>query len=94
MQDLPLKVGRVHRIGVDQSESPHTGRREIKRDRRTESTRSDAEYRGCFDSPLSLHSHFWHYQMAGITGQLLAVTSKGAGPLWTDDTLHHDKAVS
>jgi hypothetical protein len=44
IHDLPLQVGHVDRIEIDQANVPDSGRREVQRRRRTESARTDDQH--------------------------------------------------
>jgi hypothetical protein len=46
MNDLPLQVGKIHRIEINNPKPTDPGRRQIHRDGRAKSSRADAEHTG------------------------------------------------
>ena len=71
MDNLPLQIAQVHHIGIHHSDSAYTGRREIERDRRTESAGTHHQHARIHNLLLAFHTHILEQDMTGITLYLL-----------------------
>ncbi len=63
---LPLQVGEIHHIEIDQAKFAYARSREIQTQRRAEPTGSNQQYFRVFQLKLTLHAHFRHDQMAAV----------------------------
>ena len=73
MDDLPLQVGVVDYVEVDQAERAHPRRGQIKSQRRTEPARADAQHLRRFDLLLPLHADLGHDQMPRVAQDFVFV---------------------
>ena len=69
-RNLPLKIGEIHDVEINEAQLAHTRRREIQTERRTEPARADEQNLGVFQLELPLHADFGHDQMAAIAQNL------------------------
>ncbi len=77
VNDLPLQVGVVHHIEVDQAQRAHARGRQIQRQRRPQSARADAQHARGFQLLLPLHADLGHDQMARVAQDFVFVESYG-----------------
>ena len=73
VNDLPLQVGVVHHIEVDQAQRAHARGRQIQRQRRSQPARADAQHARRFQLLLALHAHLGHDQMARVAQDFVLV---------------------
>ena len=66
MDDLPLQVGEVHHIEVNQAQRAHAGRGQIQRERRAESAGAHAQHARRLQLLLPLHADLGHDQVARV----------------------------
>jgi hypothetical protein len=66
MNDLPLKIRKIHRIKIQQPNFPDARRGQIHRDRRTQTARPDAQHTRRADFFLPGHPHLGKNQMPRI----------------------------
>src|ERR1700682_3906027 len=71
MDNLPLQVGVIHHIEVDQPQSPYARSRKVERQRRSKTARADAQHARRFQLLLPLHAHLGHDQMARVAEDFL-----------------------
>ena len=71
MQYLPLQVSEVDDVEINDSQGPHTGSREIKRQRGAESACSDAKHLCIQELELSFHAHFWKDKVTFVAVDLV-----------------------
>ena len=87
MKNLALQIREIDPIEIDQSDRAHSRGREIKRGRRTEPARADAQDARGFDPALPGCVNFRHDQMPRITREFVgAAISPGA---FVDDAHAH-----
>lgn len=73
MQDLPLQVREVDRVGVDERERADSGRREIHRGRRAEAARADDDRMRIEKALLRLDADLVDEDVAGVAKELIVV---------------------
>jgi hypothetical protein len=73
VDDLPLQIGQVHRIVVDDGERAHPCRRQIRQGRSTQPARTDDERVALKQARLSLDADFVEQDMARVAQQLIVV---------------------
>ena len=73
MQNLPLQIGQINGITVDQRDLADPGRGEIERGRRAESAGTDDQGMCGDNSGLSFDTDFVQQDMPAVTQQLLVV---------------------
>ena len=66
VKNLPLKIGQVHDIAINEADSADTGCGEIERCRRTKSTCADQENLGLGDLLLPLATDLRQKNMAAV----------------------------
>src|SRR5204862_7051398 len=66
VDDLSLQIGVVHDIEVNNPQRSYAGRAQIKRHRRTQSARADAQYPGCLEPELTFHADLRHDEMPRV----------------------------
>ena len=71
MQDLPLEIGQVDNVEIDNAELTHTRRRQIQRERRTEASRPNREHSRRLQFQLPFHAHLGHDQMTAVAQDLV-----------------------
>src|SRR5258708_20909003 len=67
MQELPVKIAKINRILIHDSESPDAGGGEIKRCWRTQAAGSDAQYPRFFQSALTFFADLRKIDLARVT---------------------------
>ena len=70
MQDLSLQVGAIDDVAIDDRKRPDTGRRQVIRRGRTESTRSDQEHFGVEQFLLTLDADLRDEEMTAVALEL------------------------
>ncbi len=71
VDDLPLQIGVVDHVVVDQAQAADAGRGQIHRQRRAKAARADEQHRRRLQLLLPAHTHFGHDQMAAVALDLL-----------------------
>src|ERR1700752_275668 len=71
VDDLALQVRFFDHVEIDNANPSHPRRCEIHSHRRTETTRSDHQHAGGFQTTLPLHADLRHYQVTAVTQDLL-----------------------
>src|SRR5581483_8413681 len=71
VDDLPLQVGVVDDVEIDDTERTHACSAEIKRERRAEAAGSDAEHLRGLELELALHADLGHDQVARVAKDLV-----------------------
>ena len=71
VQDLPLEIGQVDNVEIDNAELTHTRRRQIQRERRTEAAGPNREHSRRLQFQLPFHAHFGHDQMTAVAQDLV-----------------------
>ena len=66
MNDLPLQVGVIHYIEIDQTQRAHARGCKIKRQRRSQPARANAQHARRFQLLLPLHADLRHDQMPRV----------------------------
>ena len=73
VNDLALQIGVIDDVEVNNAERADAGRAEIKRQRRAESARADAEHLRGFQLELPRHADFRHDQVARVAQDLVVI---------------------
>ena len=73
MEQLTLKVALIDDVKVDDADCTDARRREVQRQGRAESARSDTEHTPGFQTPLTLYPDLGERKMAGVPVQFVAV---------------------
>jgi hypothetical protein len=89
VKDLPLQVGEIDTVEIDDPEGSNAGCRQIKRSRGAETASADAHNPRCFKSFLSLYGYFGHDEMPGVALQFLREQLHHVGTFFVDDTPLH-----
>ena len=89
MQNLPLQIGQIDVVKIDQSDGADSGRGEIKRGGRPEAARADAQDARRFQSALSLDRDLRHDEMARVTSDFLVAQLRLRAALLVDDAFRH-----
>ena len=71
VENLPVEIRKFNRIGIDDTDRPHSGGGEIERLGGTEPSRSDDQNPSAEKLLLALHPHFAEDELPGITLVLL-----------------------
>ena len=79
MNDLALQIGIVHYIEVHQGQRSYAGRAQIKRQRRAQPTRADAQYSRRLQLELPFHADFRHDQVARVAQDFVVRKRRGFG---------------
>ena len=66
MQDLPLQIGEVDYVGINQPDAPYPRRGQIKSYWRTQSARANAENACGFEFLLPLKGYLGHDEVSGV----------------------------
>ena len=78
-RDLPLQVGEIDDVEIDEAEFADAGRGEIQAERRAESAGADQQHLGVLELELTFHADFRHDQVAAVAQDLfVAETRRGA----------------
>src|SRR4051812_41667026 len=67
MDNLPVKIRRVHHVEVNNSYRTHAGRSKIEKRRGAKTTRSHAKHLGGLELFLPSQAYFGHNQMPRVT---------------------------
>ena len=70
VQDLPMQVGKIDIVRIDNSQCADAGRCEVKRGWRSKSSGANAQSARRFQSTLSLDADFRHDEMTRVTSEL------------------------
>ena len=76
VQDLPLQVGQIDDIEVNDAQCAHARRRQIQRHRRAQAARPDAQHARLLQLELTLHADLGQDEVAGVA-QGLIVRKRG-----------------
>ena len=71
VQDLPLQVGQIDDIEVDDTQRAHTGRRQIQSHRRAQASSSDAEHACLLQLELTLDADLGQDEVARVAQGLV-----------------------
>ena len=71
VKNLPLKIGQVHHIAIDEADGADSGCGQIEGSRRAKASRADQENLGLGDLLLSLATDFRQKNMPAIPGYLI-----------------------
>ena len=93
MENLPLKIGKIHRVKIDQTNPSNASGGEIEGDRGAETSCSDAEDAGGLEALLTLKCHFRHDEMAGVTRNLVIAEFDRSDACWIQNAIAHKKGV-
>ena len=85
IKNLPLQVRGIDPIGIDQPERADSRRRQIKRCRRPQAARADAQHSRRFDSALAFDIHFRQNEMTRVASQVSARQGDFRHSLFVDD---------
>ena len=77
VDDLPLQIGVVHHVEVDQAQRAHAGRGQIERQRRAESAGADAQHARRLQLLLPVHAHLGHDQVARVAQDFIVAQRGG-----------------
>ncbi len=70
VDDLPLQVGEVHDVEVDDADRSHAGRGQIERERRAQAARADGEHARRLELALALHADLGQEEVARVPQHL------------------------
>ena len=69
-RNLPLQVGEIDDVEIDEAEFADAGRGEIQTERRAESTGADQQHLGVLELELTFHADLGHDQVAAVAQDL------------------------
>ena len=93
VKNLPLKIGQIDVVEIDNAEGPNAGGCQIKRGRRSKSSGADAQDARSFESILTLGCNLGHDEMTRVALQLVNVQSHRAAALVINDAPIHMQPV-
>src|SRR6185503_7482920 len=73
MNDLALKIREIDDIEIDDAELADSSRAQVQRQRRTQSTRADAQHLRGLQFLLPLERDLWHDQVTAVTQYLVVI---------------------
>ena len=76
VQHLALQVGVIHHVEIDHAEGSHAGCGQVKRQRRAESARPDAEHARGLKLLLAGHADLGHDQVARVAQDFVVAQGK------------------
>ena len=89
VQDLPLEIGEIDDVAIDQADAADAGRGEIERDRRAEPAGADAEDARGLQPLLPLERDLRHDEMPRVTGDLVVAEFDALEAARIDDAAGH-----
>src|SRR5207237_10846249 len=75
VKNLPLNIGKIDLVEIDNTNGPNAGSRQIKRSRRSKSSCPDAQDARSFESILPLGRNLGHDEMTRVTLQFFNIQS-------------------
>ncbi len=73
VDDLPLQVGVVHYVEIHDAERAHSGRAQVQRQRRAQSSGANAQHFGVLDLELPFHADLGHDEVARVAQDFFVV---------------------
>src|SRR4029077_15559118 len=73
VENLPLKIGKIDIVEIDNADGSNAGGCQVKRGRRSESSGADAQDARSFESALPLGCNLGHDEMTRVALQFLNV---------------------
>jgi hypothetical protein len=86
---LPLKIGQIDVVEIDNAEGPNAGGCQIKRGRRSKSSGADAQDARSFESILTLGCNLGHDQVTRVALQFFNAQSHRTAAIVIDDASLH-----
>ncbi len=71
MDNLPLQVGQVHGVEIDQSESANASRSQVHGDGRSQSAQADDQRMGLIESFLTVNVEFRQQDLPAVAQKLV-----------------------
>ena len=93
VKNLPLKIGKIDLVEIDNTNGPNAGSRQIKRSRRSKSSCPDAQDARSFESILPLGRNLGHDEMTRVTLQFFNIQSHRFAALVINNAAIHMAAV-
>src|SRR4030095_10363 len=93
VKNLPLKIGKIDIIEIDNPDGPNAGGCQIKRGRRSESSGADAQDARSFESTLPFGCNLGHDEMTRVALQFVNVQLHRTAALVINDAPIHVKTV-
>jgi hypothetical protein len=93
VKNLPLKIGQIDIVEIDNAERPNAGGCQIKRGRRSKSSGADAQDARSFESILTLGCNLGHDEVTRVALQFFNAQSHRTAALVINDAPIHIGAV-
>ena len=93
VENLPLKIGKIDIVEIDNADGPNARSCEIKRSRRSKSSGTDAQDARSFESILPLGGNLGHDEMTGVALQFFNIQSHRPAALVINNAAIHMGAV-
>src|SRR4029077_18779688 len=89
VKNLPLQIGQIDIVEIDDAEGPDAGGCQIKRGRRSKSSGADAQDARSFESILTLGCNLGHYEVTRVALQFFNVQSDRTAAIVINDASLH-----
>jgi hypothetical protein len=93
VKNLPLKIGKIYIVEIDNADDADASRCQIKRRRRSESSGADAQNARSFESALPLGCNLGHDEMTRVALQFVNVQPHRTAAFVIDDAPIHVTAA-